>query len=137
MRILLDECLPRPLRRLLLGHEVATAQERGWTGLQNGDPLRRAAADGFEVFLTMDKSIEFQQDVANLALAVVALRARSNDIVDLEPLIPQVLAILPSADPGQFVRVQAAARDRALKLTSDLRNCARLRRALLLGSHAA
>jgi hypothetical protein len=85
-------------------------QELGWTGLQNGDLLRRAAADGFAVFLTVDKSIEFQQHVPSLALAVVALRAPSNDIADLQPLVAEVLAVLPSVVPGQFVRVSAAAR---------------------------
>lgn len=107
---MLDECLPRPLRRGLIGHEVSTVQERGWSGVQNGSLLRRAVAEGFEVFLTVDKSIEFQQSVGDIGIAVIALRARSNDIVDLEPLIGDVLRVLPTAKPGQFIRVPAAAR---------------------------
>jgi len=93
-----------------VGHEAATVQELGWSGVQNGALLRRAAADGFDVFLTVDKSIEFQQALGDLGIAIIALRARSNDIVDLEPLIAEVLTVLPTVRPGQFIRVPAAAR---------------------------
>jgi predicted nuclease of predicted toxin-antitoxin system len=110
VRILLDECLPRPLRRSLTGHDAITVQELGWSGVQNGALLRLAAAEGFGVFLTVDKSIEFQQSVADLGIAIIALRARSNDIVDLEPLIAEVLTVLPTIRPGTVIRVPAAAR---------------------------
>ena len=107
MRILLDECLPRRLRRSLPGHEVQTVQELDWAGTKNGVLLRRAAAEGFAVFLTVDRNLEHQQHVPGLGLAVVALRAPSNDIVALEPLMPAVLAQLPTLSPGQIVRVPA------------------------------
>ena len=61
MRILLDECLPRRLRRGLPGHEVRTVQELGWAGTKNGALLRRAMAEGFEVFVTVDRNLEYQQ----------------------------------------------------------------------------
>jgi hypothetical protein len=89
---------------------VSTVQELGWAGLQNGALLRQAATDGFAVFLTMDRNIEHQQDIAVLGLAIVARRARSNDIIDLLPLMPEVLALLPSLMPGQFIRVPESAR---------------------------
>ena len=107
MRVLLDECLPRRLRRALPHHEVRTVQELGWAGTKNGALLRRAAAEGFEVFVTVDRNLEFQQHVPGLGVAVVALHARSNDIADLEPLMPAVLALLPTLTPGQVVRVPA------------------------------
>jgi predicted nuclease of predicted toxin-antitoxin system len=107
VRVLLDECLPRRLRRALPDHEVRTVQELGWAGTKNGALLRRAASDGFEAFVTVDRNLEFQQHVPGLGLAVVALGARSNDITDLEPLMPAVLTILPTLTPGQVVRVPA------------------------------
>jgi predicted nuclease of predicted toxin-antitoxin system len=107
MRVLLDECLPRRLRRGLPGHDVRTVQELGWSGTKNGALLRRAASEGFEVFVTVDRNLEYQQHVPGLGLAVVALRARSNDIVDLEPLMPSVLLMLPTLSAGQVVRVPA------------------------------
>jgi hypothetical protein len=91
VRILLDECLPRPLRHSLATHEVSTVQEMGWSGIENGALLRRAVAEGFAVFLTVDRSIEYQQNTQDIGLAIIALRARSNDIVDLLPLMPDVL----------------------------------------------
>jgi hypothetical protein len=106
-RILLDECIPRRLRRSLPGHEVRSVQELGWSGTKNGALLRLAVADRFAVFLTVDRNLEYQQHVPGLGLAVVALRARSNDIDDLAPLMPMVLELLPTLQPGQVVRVPA------------------------------
>ena len=99
--------MPRRLRRELPGHDVRTVQELGWAGTRNGVLLLRAAAEGFAAFVTVDQNLEYQQRVPGLGLAVVALRARSNDIVDLRPLIPAVLALLPTLAPGQVVRVPA------------------------------
>ena len=103
--MLLDECLPRPLMRDLPGHDVTTVQRQGWAGTRNGALLRLAAAAGFEAFVTGDKGIEFQQKVSALPFGVVALRAASNDVDDLRPLMPEVLAVLQGLRPGQLVRV--------------------------------
>ena len=105
MRELLDECLPRPLTRDLPGHDVTTVQRQGWAGTGNGAPLRLMAAAGFDAFLTVDKGVEFQQKISALPFGVVALRAASNDVDDLRPLMPEVLAVLPTRRPGQLVRV--------------------------------
>jgi len=86
MRVLLDECLPRPLRLDLSGHEVQTVPDAGWAGKKNGE-LLRVAADTFAVFITIDASLAFQQDVAGLAFAVIAVSARSNRLEDLRPLM--------------------------------------------------
>ena len=80
-------------------------QRMGWAGTANGALLRRAGEAGFEAFVTVDRGIEFQQQVATLPFGVVALRARSNDVVDLRPLMPAVLIALVSLAPGQLIRV--------------------------------
>lgn len=106
MRVLLDECVPKTLRRDLPGHEVRTVTEMGWAGTRNG-PLLRHAAPEFDVFLTVDQGIEFQQSLVGLDLAVLVKAARTNDIDDLRPLMPGVLAALASAKSGDVVTVRA------------------------------
>lgn len=96
MRVLLDECVPRALRDQLPGHDVKTVSETGWTGVKNGE-LLRLAADRFDVLLTVDRNLEYQQNFQGAAIAVVVVHARSNDIVALQPLMPEVLAAIPGA----------------------------------------
>lgn len=104
MRLLLDECVPRRLRRELLGHEVQTVQEAGWAGVKNGALLR--AADGsFDALLTVDQGVQFQQNMTGLRIGVVIMVAPSNDIDDLLPLVPGVVEALGRLQPGQITRV--------------------------------
>jgi hypothetical protein len=105
VRVLLDECLPAGLRRDLPGHDVTTVQRMGWTGTKNGALLPLVAGTGFDAFVTVDKGIEFQQRVAALPFGVIALRTRSNDIVDLRPLMPVGLATLSQRTAGRLVRI--------------------------------
>lgn len=105
MRLLLDECLPRPLRRELSGHEVKTVQEMGWAGTKNGDLLRLAVEAKFEGLITLDRGIEHQQHLPEIGLGVVLLRAASNDISDLLPLVPELLDGLKEIRPGAVLRV--------------------------------
>jgi predicted nuclease of predicted toxin-antitoxin system len=107
MRVLLDEQLPRHLSRELTGHDVRTVQQQGWAGLQNGELLRRATVEGFEVFLTADQNLEYQQNLARSPLGVVVLVAASNALEDLLPLIPQTLRAIARSRPGKVVRVAA------------------------------
>lgn len=107
MHVLLDEQLPRQLARELIGHEVRTVQQQGWAGLKNGDLLQRAAEAGYEVFITADQNIEFQQNLARSGLFVLVLVAPSNALEDLLPLVPSVLAEIPHAQAGSVVRVPA------------------------------
>lgn len=102
MRILLDECVPRRLKRSLRGqHVVFTVPEAGLRGLKNGELLRRV--DGqFDVLITTDKSIQYQQNLAVYAMAFVLLRAKSNDIADIEPLVPKLLMQLDELRPGRL-----------------------------------
>ena len=106
MRILLDESLPRPLARLLPGHEVRTVAQMGWSGTRNGPLLALAAAD-FDVLLTADQNLEHQQDLRTLPIAVVILIAASNRIESLQPLVPELLRVLPALNRGDLVRITA------------------------------
>ena len=103
MRLLLDECVPRPLMREIEGHEVEHVADRGWTGRENGELLR--LAEGFAGFLTVDQNLEFQQNVQRSGLAVIVLVARTNRLKELRPLIPKLLAALGQVRPGELVRV--------------------------------
>jgi hypothetical protein len=105
MRILLDESLPRRLALEISGHEVQSVQKQGWAGLKNGELLRRASGS-FDVLVTGDRNLEFQQNLTKVSIAVVVLIAKSNRIESLRPLVPRLLTILASIQPGQLVRVQ-------------------------------
>ena len=82
-------------------------QRLGWAGTRNGALLRQIGEGGFAAFVTIDKGIEFQQRVAALPFGVITLRARTNDIADLRPLMPEVLAALPLLRPGQLIGIPA------------------------------
>jgi Domain of unknown function (DUF5615) len=107
MRVLLDENLPRKLKRSFDEDvAVATVREQGWTGRKNGELLRDAQTV-FDVFLTTDQGIPHQQNLGLFAIAVIVLEAPSNRLPDLIPLMPAVNALLPTIQPGQLVRVAA------------------------------
>jgi predicted nuclease of predicted toxin-antitoxin system len=106
MRILLDEDLPRRLGTLLVGHEVATVQRCGWAGLKNGK-LLALAASRFDVFVTMDRNLEYQQNVANLPIAVIVVQAVSNRLRDLEPKVPALLRELDDVAARTLRRIGA------------------------------
>ncbi|MGH9806996.1 MAG: DUF5615 family PIN-like protein [Terriglobia bacterium] len=105
MRLLLDECVDRRLARDIPGHEVSTVISLGWAGIQNGELLRRAASH-CDVFVTVDRNLAFQQRVDALPFAVVVLRARSNRLADLRPLVPLLLISLSTLQPGQVTWVE-------------------------------
>ena len=105
MRILLDEQLPRQLVPYLEGHDARTVQQQGWAGLKNGELLREAVAAGFEVLVTSDQNLEFQQNLRKAQLFVVVLVAATNKLEDLLPLVPAIIASLDRSAPGRIVRV--------------------------------
>jgi hypothetical protein len=96
VNVLLDECLPARLARLLTGHSVTTVPRRGWAGIKNGDLLRLAEKE-YDVFVTVDRKISLQQDPATFKLAVVLIRAQSNRLEDIRPLVPELLEALGRA----------------------------------------
>jgi predicted nuclease of predicted toxin-antitoxin system len=107
VRVLLDEQLPRRLAREIAGHDVRTVQQQGWGGLSNGELLSRAVNDAFDVFVTADQNLEYQQNIAGHRIAVIVLVAPSIAIEDLRPLVPSLLSAIAVAEAGKVVRVDA------------------------------
>jgi hypothetical protein len=106
VRGLLDEQLPLDLVATLQRHSVDTVVGRGWAGIRNGELLRRMQGE-YDALVTMDRGIEFQQNLATLPFAVLLLRAPSNRMVHLWPLVPHILDALPALTPGQLLRIGA------------------------------
>jgi len=106
MRLLLDECLPWKVKSLFAqgGHECQTARDAGLTGKENGE-LLDLAEGVFDVFVTIDKNIRYQQNLANRRIAILIIRPASNDLDDIRPHIPEALAVLDSLRPGQVAEV--------------------------------
>lgn len=104
MRLLIDECLPRDLKRLLTRRQCRTVQEMGWSGKKNGELVSLAEA-GFDVLVTIDQGLGYQQNLANRQIAVLVFDGRSNQIEDLEPAVPAALSALEIILPGRVVRV--------------------------------
>lgn len=104
MKVLLDECVDWRLLRDIVGHEVKTARQMGWSTTKNGELLAVAAKE-FEVFVTVDRNLSFQQQVPAFDIAVIVLRAKSNRLSDLRPLVPQLLACIPVAKAGTVTYV--------------------------------
>lgn len=107
MRVLLDECLPRRLGRELTGHLVSTVPQAGWAGVSNGKLLALMAGN-YDAFVTVDKNLPAQQNTADLSFGVIVLRAPSNQLADLRPVVPQILAALATLQPGSIITVNAA-----------------------------
>jgi predicted nuclease of predicted toxin-antitoxin system len=105
MKLLLDENLPHRLRPLLADHEVYTVPFMGWRGLGNGRLLSRAGENAFDVLLSMDAGLEHQQDLARLPCALLLIRAPSNSLADLRPLVPAILKALEGMRPKTLLRV--------------------------------
>jgi hypothetical protein len=99
VRVLLDECVDWRLARDIVGHDVKTARQMGWTAIKNG-ALLSLASEHFDVFVTVDRNLSFQQNLDIFAIAVVVLQARTNRLADLRILVPNLLAAIESAAPG-------------------------------------
>ena len=104
MRVFLDECIDWRLSRDIIGHEVMTARQMGWVSIKNGE-LLALASEEFDVFITVDRNLSFQQNLAALAIAVIILQAPTNRLADLRLLMPRLLAALASARPGSATTV--------------------------------
>lgn len=105
MRILLDECAPRPLRRELKDYEIRTVAEMGWSGKKNGELLKLMTEAGFTILLTTDQNLRYQQNLQQAGVAVIVLVALSNRLPDLIPLIPEVRNILSKIAPGEVIEI--------------------------------
>lgn len=104
MKLLLDECVVRDLKRDLAEHDVSTVVEAGFGGLENGQ-LLRAAAGKYDVLITVDRNLPFQQNIASLQIAVFILTSTGITYADLKPLVPKILSQLATTQPGQIYRV--------------------------------
>jgi hypothetical protein len=103
--VLLDECVDRRLAQAIVGHKVQTVPRMGWAGKRNGELLSLAAAD-FDAFITVDRNLPTQHDIAQYDIAVVILIASSNRVADLLPLVPALLAKLNSVKSGEAVEIR-------------------------------
>lgn len=113
MKVLLDENLPHLLRNNLGDHDVFTVRYKGWAGLKNGELLKAAEDDGFEVFVTGDQTLSYEQNLTARRVAIVALS--SIDWHILMKNLPPIIAALENAEPGSFQEVECgtlAAKDR-------------------------
>ncbi len=106
MRILIDECLNWRLGRALTGHFSVSVQRMGWGGIKNGELLQLAARE-FDVLLTGDRNLSFQQCITKCEIAVVILHAPGTQLHQMLPLIPKVLLALTSIKPGQVLDVHS------------------------------
>jgi hypothetical protein len=103
MRVLFDQGVPVPIRPHLVGHEVRTAAEQGWDALKNGDLLSVAEAAGFDIFLTSDKNIRYQQDLSKRRIAIVVLGEQQWP--KLSPHVRQAVEAVNAATPGSYREV--------------------------------
>ncbi len=99
MRILLDECVPWPMHKLLACHECTTAQKCGWGGIKNGELLRRAEGQ-FELFITADQNLRYQQNLAGFRIAILELS--TNDLRRIQAAAALIRSTIDVAQPGQF-----------------------------------
>jgi len=106
MRILLDENLPHDLRALLHPHDVFTMAYLRWKGIDNGLLLQRAAEAGFDVLLTMDRGMQYEQNPRDLPCSVIVLRAPSNKIENLLPLVGAILVALVTLPAKSLVIIR-------------------------------
>jgi len=105
VRILLDECIDEALRHAFSGHECKTCRYSGLKGLTNGKLIAAAEEFGFNVLITVDRSMPDQQSLRGRSIALVVLEARTTGLDELLTLMPEVLTALDSLKPGEFVRI--------------------------------
>ncbi len=104
MKILVDECVDTRLIPHLIGFDARTVHDQRWAGFTNGKLLALAQGE-FDVFLTVDRNLAFQQQLPKFSIAVVLMHSRSNRITDLLELIPELIAAIPTAKPGVVTHV--------------------------------
>jgi predicted nuclease of predicted toxin-antitoxin system len=106
MRILIDECIDERFRNSLPGHDCQTVRYAGLAGLTNGELLTAAEKAKFDIFLTVDQGIEYQQNLTGRNIAIIIFRTKSNRLKELLPRVPVCLAHIESIQPGQIVRIE-------------------------------
>ena len=104
MRVLFDQATPVPIRAYLEGHDVRTAAQQGWDTLKNGELLAAAEAEGFEVLLTTDKNMPYQQNLVGRKIAVVVLGLQQWP--SLRPNVGRVVEAIKAAIPGSYTEIE-------------------------------
>jgi hypothetical protein len=104
MKVLLDECVSHYLKREFFGHEVFTIEDAGFKGLKNGQLLQSASGQ-YDVLVTVDQNLQYQQNLKTLAIVVILLKAQRSTYPFLRPLMPRVLEIIEKAKPGELITV--------------------------------
>jgi hypothetical protein len=99
VKLLLDECIDRRLAKDLGKHDVKTVPQVGWAGIKNGTLLTLAEKE-FDIFITVDRNLSFQQNLSKFNIAILVLHATSNRLADLKPLAPKILSTLPTLNKG-------------------------------------
>ena len=102
MLVLIDESLPKRIRRELPGMQAFTVPQRGWSKTKNGALLRLAEAAGFDAFLTADQSLQYQQNLSASKLRIIVFAAPSNRLEHIGPLLPQAIDALTTMLPGEL-----------------------------------
>ncbi|NJO03610.1 MAG: DUF5615 family PIN-like protein [Bacteroidia bacterium] len=110
MKVLLDENIPRKLKHPLGNFEVFTVQDMQWDSYQNGELLKIAVENGFDAFITTDRNLQYQQNTDRIALAFIVLNVVRLTYEFIEPLIPEIIAMLPQANKGQVYMLSSSKR---------------------------
>ncbi|MGF1542360.1 MAG: hypothetical protein ACFCU5_18275 [Pleurocapsa sp.] len=105
MRILLDECVPKPLKREFADLDIKTVREMGWSGTKNGALLKLMSESEFTILLASDQNLKYEQNLQQIGIAVIVMVARTNRLSDLLPLIPEVREVLFAIKPGELIEV--------------------------------
>jgi len=100
MKILIDECLPKRTKSLLTSYTVFTTEEMGWASLENGDLLKAAVESEFDILLTVDKNLEYQQNIKSFNISVVVFDVHINKIENISPLIPKLIDKINTFEKG-------------------------------------
>ena len=102
MKLLLDECLPEDLKDFISGHQVFSVTEMDWKGIKNGELMRRSSESEFDIFLTADKNIRYQQNVSRYQIAIIVFDVFRNTLPELKPRIPKLLEMIPDVYKGNL-----------------------------------
>ena len=104
MKILFDNGVPKPIARSLVGHEIAYARKIGWHELKNGDLILNAEEDGYDLLLSTDKNIRYQQNLSHRKIAIVVLGNQQWPDVQLH--VDRIVTAVNAATPGCYVEVE-------------------------------
>jgi hypothetical protein len=102
VKLLLDECLPEELKDLIIGHEVLAVSDMKWKGITNGELMKRAGESGFDVFLTSDKNIRYQQNIGKYPLAVIIFDVVRNTVPEIKPKLAKLNEMISYAEKANY-----------------------------------